>query len=238
MGELDGLHVVVTGGTGALGTALVTILVDRGAHVHVPAMDDADAARWPLAKDARVTVRAGFDLSNEDDVERFYAGVPSLWASIHVAGGYAGGPLLDTTPVTARRMLSMNAMSAFLCSREAVRRIRAGRDPEGPPPGGRIVNVAARPALVPTAGVAAYAMSKAAVAALTLSLAEELKDERIWVNAVVPSTMDTPANRGAMPGADFDAWPKVSEVAETIAFLASPRNASTRGALVPVYGRS
>ena len=81
-------------------------------------------------------------------------------------------------------------------------------------------------------------MSKAAVAALTLSLAEELKDERIWVNAVVPSTMDTPANRAAMPGADHERWPKVDEVAATIVFLASPSNTSTRGALVPVYGQS
>ena len=100
------------------------------------------------------------------------------------------------------------------------------------------MNVSAKPALVPTAGLCAYAMSKAAVAALTLSLAEELKDERIWVNAVVPSTMDTPANRAAMPDADHARWPKVEDVAETIAFLASPENKSTRGALVPVYGRS
>lgn len=236
--EFEGLDVVVTGGTGALGTALVAILLERGAHCHVPAMDDADAQRWSLTKDPRVTVRAGFDLSNETDVERFYAALPGLWASIHVAGTYVGGPILETTPVAARKLLATNAMTAFLCSREAVRRIRSGAEPEGPPPGGRIVNVAARPALVPTAGVTAYAMSKAAVAALTLSLAEELREEAIWVNAVVPSTMDTPANRAAMPNANHAQWPKVADVAETIAFLASPKNASTRGALVPVYGRS
>jgi NAD(P)-dependent dehydrogenase (short-subunit alcohol dehydrogenase family) len=238
MRDFEGANVVVTGGTGALGTALVTLLLDRGAHCHVPAMDDADAARWSLTKDPRVTVRTGFDLSNETDVERFYAGIPTLWASIHVAGGFAGGPILETTPTTARKMLATNAMSAFLCCREAVRRMRAGGEPDGPPPGGRIVNVAAKPALVPTGGIAAYAMSKAAVATLTLSLAEELRAEGIWVNAVVPSTMDTPANRAAMPTADFSSWPKVAEVAETIAFLASPTNGSTRGALVPVYGRS
>jgi NAD(P)-dependent dehydrogenase (short-subunit alcohol dehydrogenase family) len=238
MRDFEGRNVVVTGGTGALGSALVTILLERGAQCHVPAFDDADAGRWALSKDPRVTVRAGFDLSNETDVERFYATLPSLWASIHVAGGYAGGPILDTTPATARKMLATNAMSAFLCSREAVRRIRSGAAPDAPATGGRIVNVAAKPAIVPTGGLAAYAMSKAAVAALTLSLAEELKDESIWVNAVVPSTMDTPANRAAMPGADYAAWPKVAEVAQTIAFLASPGNGSTRGALVPVYGRS
>jgi NAD(P)-dependent dehydrogenase (short-subunit alcohol dehydrogenase family) len=84
----------------------------------------------------------------------------------------------------------------------------------------------------------AYSASKAAVAALTRSLAEELADSGIWVNAVVPSIIDTTANRAAMPDADHDAWPKPAEIAETIAFLASPQNAVTRGALVPVYGRS
>lgn len=238
MRDFDGLSVVVTGGTGALGTALVTILLERGAHCHVPAFDEADAARWSLAKNPNVTVRAAFDLGNEADVERFYAGVPTLWASIHVAGGYAGGPILETTPATARKMLTMNSMSAFLCSREAVRRMRAGGEPDAPPVGGRIVNVAARPALVPTGGNVAYSMSKAAVANLTLALAEEVRSEGIWVNAVVPSTMDTAANRAAMPEADHASWPKVTEVAETIAFLASPTNGSTRGALVPVYGRT
>lgn len=236
--DYEGLHVIVTGGAGALGTAVVRLLLARGAHCHVPAWDDAEAGRFPLAGDPRVTVRAGIDLSDDAQVERYYAQCPLPWASIHIAGGYAGGPILETTPTTARKMLSTNAMSAFLCSRELVRRVRSGGAPDAPPPGARIVNVSAKPALVPTAGLAAYAMSKAAVASLTVSLAEELKDERIWVNAVVPSTMDTPANRAAMPNVDPAKWPKVEDVAETIAFLASPLNTSTRGALVPVYGRS
>ncbi len=103
---------------------------------------------------------------------------------------------------------------------------------------GRIVNVAARPVLVPTAQMTAYSASKAAVAALTVSLAEELSESGIWVNAIVPSIIDTPANRAAMPDAGHGAWPKPDEIAETIAFLASPQNAVTRGALVPVYGKS
>ena len=136
--------------------------------------------------------------------------------------------------LTVMSVIDTNAVTCFLCCREAIRRIRA----TGSADGGRIVNVAARPALVPTGGLAAYAASKAAVAGLTLSLSEELAADRIWVNAVVPSTMDTPANRRAMPKADFDRWPRLPEVAATIAFLASPQTAVTRGALVPVYGRS
>ena len=92
--------------------------------------------------------------------------------------------------------------------------------------------------MIPTAGLSAYSASKAAVVSLTVSLSEELAAEKIWVNAVVPSIMDTPMNRQAMPKAEHDKWPKVSEVAATIAFLASPQNQVTRGALVPVYGRS
>lgn len=236
--SFESLDVVVTGGAGALGTAVCQRLIDAGARVHVPTIDDAEAERFSLRAEPSITLRAGVDLTDEVHVERFYAQLPGLYASIHIAGGFAGGALLDTSPTVARRMLSMNAMSAFLCSREAVRRIRSSGAPDAPPPGGRIVNVSAKPALVPGSGVAAYAMSKAAVAALTTCLAEELKDESIWVNAVVPSIMDTAANRAAMPKADFDKWPKVEEVAASILFLASPANTSTRGALVPVYGRS
>ena len=103
--------------------------------------------------------------------------------------------------------------------------------------GGRIINIGARPAIQPTGGMIAYTTAKAGVTSLTQSLAEEVKGENILVNAVLPSMMDTKANRSAMPDADFDKWPKVEEVAETIAFLASPANALTSGALVPVYGR-
>jgi NAD(P)-dependent dehydrogenase (short-subunit alcohol dehydrogenase family) len=106
--------------------------------------------------------------------------------------------------------------------------------------GGRIVNVAARPALEwrSGAGMSAYAVAKTGVAALTVTLAEEVAKDGILVNAVAPSIMDTAANRKAMPKADFSAWPKVEEVAATIAFLASPENHVTRGAIVSVYGKS
>jgi NAD(P)-dependent dehydrogenase (short-subunit alcohol dehydrogenase family) len=121
-----------------------------------------------------------------------------------------------------------------LCCRAAVNAMTGGAA------GGRIVNVAARAALEwrSGAGMVAYTASKAAVAALTAALAEEVAKDGVLVNAVAPSIMDTPANRAAMPKADFALWPKVEEVAATIAFLASPDNRVTRGAIVAVYGRS
>jgi NAD(P)-dependent dehydrogenase (short-subunit alcohol dehydrogenase family) len=106
--------------------------------------------------------------------------------------------------------------------------------------GGRIVNVAARPALEPRtgAGMVAYTAAKAAVAALTAALSEEVAKQGILVNAVAPSIMDTPSNRKSMTKANYDNWPKTEEVAQTILFLASPENKVTRGGVVPVYGRS
>jgi NAD(P)-dependent dehydrogenase (short-subunit alcohol dehydrogenase family) len=229
--DYEGRNVVVTGATGGLGEAVVRNLSGAGATVHVP-VRHPDKARALYAGLDRVRVAALADLGDESHVGAFYAGLPPIWASIHCAGGFAMSPIDETTLADLRTMLDMNAVSAFLCCREAIKAMR-GR-------GGRIVNVAAQPGVDPRrgGGMAAYTASKAAVAAITLALAEEVAGEGIWVNAVVPSIMDTEANRKAMPKADHAKWPRVADVAATIAFLASPRNAVTRAALVPVYGRS
>ena len=228
--DFSGRNVVVTGATGELGEAVARLLLAAGATVHVPARNPEKARALFEGAENRVRVAAVADLAEESAVVAFYADLPSLWASIHCAGGFAMSPIDETTIADMRRMLGLNAVSAFLCCREAVKAMR-GR-------GGRIVNVASQPGVEPRrgAGMAAYATSKAAVAALTLALAEEVAGEGIWVNAVVPSTMDTEANRHAWPNADHSKWPKLGEVAATIAFLASPKNLVTRAALVPVYG--
>ena len=174
-------QVIVTGGTGALGSAVVGALVEAGATCYVPWRHESEAQRFPFREHNR-----------------------------------------------------LNLVSCFLCCSAAVNSIsRSGH-------GGRIVNVAARHALEwrGGAGLVSYTASKAAVAALTVALSEEVAKEGILVNAVAPSIMDTPANRAAMPKADYKAWPKVEEVAATILFLASPENKVTRGAVVPVYGQS
>jgi NAD(P)-dependent dehydrogenase (short-subunit alcohol dehydrogenase family) len=226
-------HVVVTGGSGALGVAVLEALLARGARCHVPCVEREVPPGFGLASHERVTASAGIDLSSESSTRSYYESLPPLWASIHLAGGFAASPIAETSLADFQRMISMNAVTCFLTCREAVRAIRRG---DGR--GGRLVNVAARPALRPAGGMAAYTASKAAVAALTTALAEELRGEEILVNAIVPSIIDTDANRKAMPDADFAAWPKPAEIAETIAVLVSPRNALTSGALIPVYGRS
>jgi NAD(P)-dependent dehydrogenase (short-subunit alcohol dehydrogenase family) len=229
-------HVVITGGAGALGTAVVTALVETGAICHVPCFDDAEAQRFRLREHKHVVLTVTGSLADETSVSRLYQGIAPLWASIHLAGGFAAAPLSKTGVATLRQQIDMNLVSCLLCCRAAVNTMTA--DTTGG--GGRIVNVAARAALEwrSGAGMAAYTASKAAVAALTVALAEEVAKNGILVNAVAPSIMDTPANRKAMPKADYSAWPKVEEVAATILFLASPENRVTRGAVVPVYGKS
>jgi NAD(P)-dependent dehydrogenase (short-subunit alcohol dehydrogenase family) len=224
-------HIVVTGGAGALGTAVVTALVEAGAMCRVPCFDEAEAQRFRLREHEQVAVVVAGNLAEEAAVERVYQGVAPLWASIHIAGGFAFGPLRDAAVATIRQQIDMNLMSCMLCCRTALKAMAGG---------GRIVNVAARAGLEwrSGAGMVAYTVSKAAVAALTAALAEEVAKEGILVNAVAPSIMDTPANRRDMPTADYALWPKVEEVAATIAFLASPDNRVTRGAIVPVYGKS
>jgi NAD(P)-dependent dehydrogenase (short-subunit alcohol dehydrogenase family) len=212
---MQGRHVVVTGGKGALGGAVVAWFEAHGAVVHVPDI-------------------ATVDLSNEAQAVGYYAALPPLWASVQLAGGFAMAAILDTPLAELERQWRMNTVTCFLACREAVRAIRRAGSAGG---GGRIVNVAARPVVAPVAGMTAYVASKAGVAAITQVLAAELAGERILVNAVLPSIIDTPANRAAMPKADHAAWPKPAEIAEAIGFLASPDNALTSGALVPVYGR-
>ncbi len=232
--DLTGRHVILTGGAGALGTAVVARFLAAGATCHVPTIDDGPGSLGLPG----VRYLPRIDLTDESSVADAYAEVPELWASIHLAGGFTWAKLEHTSVAAARAQLEMNAITCLLCCREAVKKMRSRAIAQPAELGGRIVNVGSRGALSPAPGLAAYAMAKAAVHALTLELAEELRQEQILVNAVLPSIIDTPANRASMPDADFDRWAKPADIAETVLFLASPSNAVTTGALVPVYGRT
>jgi NAD(P)-dependent dehydrogenase (short-subunit alcohol dehydrogenase family) len=227
-------HVVITGGTGALGVAVVGALLAAGAVCHVPYRNAEEAKRFPHRDNRGVSLVALGDLADEAAVTAFYGGLDKLWASIHIAGGFAFAPISQSDKPLLMTQLESNLISSYLCSRAAITAFRRGGG------GGRIVNIAARQALESRLGanLTAYTVAKAGVVAMTIALAEEVAKEGILVNAVAPSTMDTPANRASMPEADFTAWPKVEEVAATILFLASPQNKVTRGAIVPTYGKA
>jgi NAD(P)-dependent dehydrogenase (short-subunit alcohol dehydrogenase family) len=226
-------RVVVTGGTGALGIAVVGALLEAGAICHIPYRSEDEAKRFPHREHKSVSLVALGDLADESAVNGFYGDFTNLWASIHIAGGFAFAPIGDSDKALLMGQIETNLVSAYLCCRAAVAAFRQAGS------GGRIVNVAARHALEPRQGAntTAYVAAKAGVAGLTQALAEEVVKDGILVNAVAPSIMDTPANRKSMPKADYAAWPKVEEVAATIVFLASPENAVTRGGVVPVYGK-
>ncbi len=220
---------MVTGGRGGLGGAVVDALVAAGATCHLP-QRGATSGQSPARESVRVTT--GVDLGDEAAVTAFYAGLPAIWASVHLAGGFAAAPFTDTTLAILRGQLDINLTTAFLCCREAIRKMRQNPGPDR----GRIVNVSARAALVPSGGTVAYSLSKAAVNMLTQTLAEELKSEGIAVNAIAPATIDTATNRAAMPGATHDTWAKPADIAQAVAWLVSPRDRVTSGALIPVYG--
>lgn len=224
--NLQRKNVVITGGDGALGRAVVDAFVAAGAVCHLPIFGPSGAG-FPDG----VNVAGNLNLTDENAAVAYYATLPPLWASIHLAGGFLAKAIADTTRADLERQLELNLVTAFLCCREAVKAIRKSG-------GGRIVNVAARVVEVPVGGMLAYSVSKAAVAALTRSLAVEVKGDGILVNAVLPSLIDSPANRAAMPGADFTKWPQPGELAQTILWLASPENVLTSGALLPVYGKA
>ena len=196
MPTLKDCHIVVTGGTGALGVAVVRALVAAGAHCHIPAIEsEVPADRFPKEG---VSVTLKVDLSDEAAVSGFYAKLPPIHAVVNIAGGFAWAPIADSPLKVLQQQLSMNLVSCVLSCREAVANFRTGGQ------GGHIVNISARPALNPRqgAGMTAYTASKAAVAAFTVALAEELKGESIAVIALAPSTIDTPTNRADMPKAN------------------------------------
>jgi len=231
--SFDGKRILITGASGGLGRSVVDALVAAGAHCIVPAKTtnpDSDGA--PDGGPGSITRVPRVDLTDEAAVESLYGGAGALWASIHLVGGFSMAPIAETRLADLERLLAINVKTCFLCCREAIKAIRKTGD------GGRIVNVSARPVLQPVGGVTAYVASKAAIAAMTQGLAVELSDDGILVDAILPSIIDTPSNRKAMPDADFSAWPKPADLAETIGFLASPDNRVTSGSLVPVYGRA
>jgi NAD(P)-dependent dehydrogenase (short-subunit alcohol dehydrogenase family) len=229
---LAGRVALVPGGTGALGQAVALALLGAGARVTVTARAGAAEGLRAAAGPAADRLRAvAADVTDGAAVARLVAEAAGaegrLDVLVNVVGGFAAGTLLDTDEAAGDRMLDLNLRSAYLCCRAALPpMIAAG--------GGRIVNVASRSVVPPAGGFIAYTVAKAGVIALTQALAREVRPQGVTVNAVLPSTMDTPANREAMPGADRSGWVQPASVAAAILFLAGAAAAEVTGTLLAV----
>jgi len=227
---------IVTGGTGALGSAVTLELLQSGARVAATYITDEEwTALNRRAGDYRDRLwGAKVDLTSAMALDRFVADNVERWGRVDfllcIAGGFAVGKVYQTSEETWDRMLGLNLKTVFLAARSVVPvMIRQNF--------GRIVTVSSGAILRGGgAGMAAYAVSKGADRQLTEILAEELKDHDIRVHSIMPGTMDTEANRRAMPTADFSKWVKTEEVARVIHFLLSDNARAVRSVVVPVLG--
>jgi NAD(P)-dependent dehydrogenase (short-subunit alcohol dehydrogenase family) len=227
--------VVVAGGTGALGAAVSRAFIASGARVIATYVKQAEYDALAKQVGAEL-VGVPLDVTDEAAVAKFVADTESKYVAIDAlviaVGGYVGGKQLwETDTATYNLMLNLNLRAAFVMTRAILPgMIRQNR--------GAVVNVASKAGYGHSAGAAMYAASKAGVMALFSSLAEEVKSYNINVNSIVPSIMDTPANRREMPKADFNIWPKTDDIAKVIVYLCSDGARVIRGAEVPVYGKT
>ncbi len=231
--------VLVTGGTGGLGREVTMAFLEAGATIVVTYRAAEEfAAVVSAAKKIGAPAPTGVsvDVTDEQAVEKVVAGIVEkhgrLDILVNTVGGYAGGTKLwEADPRTYDKMLQLNLKAGFVLARAVVpQMIKQNR--------GWIVNIASKAAFDHAAGGALYAASKAAALALMDSLAADVKPYSINVNSILPSIIDTAANRKAMPDADFSKWPKPEEIARVILFLCSEEARVIHGAAIPVYGRS
>ena len=225
---------IVTGGTGGLGTAVVTRLLDDGWRVVVPWIHERELER--------VERRPGLellqaDVTDQSDVEAVVSaavasdGAP-LGGLVNLVGGFATGGRVDQTPVEEfESLFTLNLRATYLMTQASLKEMLENG-------GGAIVCMGTRAAVRPFKGAAGYISSKAAVIAFAQAVAVEYLDDGIRCNVVMPSVIDTPGNRASMPNANRERWVDPAEIAAVISFLLSPEAGVTSGALVPVYGRA
>lgn len=227
--DLGGKAVAVTGGFGSLGAAVGRVLGEAGAKVAL--LDRAPAAKAPAVTGAIAI--GDVDLASadaaSDAMKTVVAKLGRLDAVVNVAGGFRWEKIEDGSIDTWDLLYQMNLRTAVNATRAAL--------PHLPADGGRVVSIGAGAAAKAGLGMGAYAASKAGVARFTEALAEELKPRGITVNAVLPSIIDTPANRADMPKADFSTWVRAEQIAELIAFLLSARASAVTGASIPISGK-
>jgi NAD(P)-dependent dehydrogenase (short-subunit alcohol dehydrogenase family) len=236
--NFSGSIVLVAGGTGGLGNTVSRAFLEEDAKVVVTYRKEEEFAALKQAAGAKASALEGFvvDVTDEGATSEFVGRVLSRHGSVdalvNTVGGYAGGvKLWELETKVFDAMLSLNLRSGYALARAVLPAMLKQKH-------GSIVNVAAKAAFDHGAGASAYAASKAAAVAMMDSLAADVKGTGVRVNSILPSIIDTAANRHAMPDADFAAWPKPEEIAQVILFLCSDKATVVHGAAVPVYGNS
>ena len=225
------MGVLVSGGTGALGSAVVRKLMDSGYTCAVTWIVERERERAEREFGGGAELIEA-DLFDPGAAARAVAEVDDLEAVVNLVGGFASGPLVhETDPEDFFRMHSLNLAPAFHLAHAAMPRMMERG-------GGAFVGVSARAALQPFPGAAGYVSAKAAVLAFVKALDAEYRSHGIRCNAILPSVIDTPANRESMPDADHSKWVRPEEIAEVVRFLVSEESKPTSGAAVPVYGRA
>lgn len=226
---------LVTGGTGQVGSVVVRFFAERGARVFVPYRTLAhwEALRASLGPLAGSVAGAQLDLGSADDAERAVTSAIERYGRLDwvlcLAGGYRPGRIAETDPTLWEELLAMNLWPTANVLRAAVPwLLERGA--------GRIVTVGARAALDPGAGSVAYAAVKQAVMTMTLAVAREVRGTGVTANCIAPATIDTPANREAMPNADYSKWVPREQVAALLWYLCSPEAAALNGAIIPIAG--
>jgi NAD(P)-dependent dehydrogenase (short-subunit alcohol dehydrogenase family) len=226
---MQGKVVVVTGANGGLGSYVTRTFLDAGATVvgtskTVQQSDFAQPGFFAIPADVATQKGAG-ELTSQ-----VMARFGKLHVLVHTVGGFAGGQsVAGTDDATMRKMMEINFNALFQIARAAIPELRASGD-------GRLIAIGSRAAVDPGPGVGAYSASKAAMVSLVRTIAAENRDAGLRANVILPGTIDTPANRKAMPSADFSKWVKPGAVASLIAWLAGDAGKDMNGAVIPIYG--
>ncbi|MDR9450024.1 MAG: SDR family NAD(P)-dependent oxidoreductase [Acidimicrobiia bacterium] len=230
--------IVLTGGTGGLGTAVVKRLAGRDYRFAVTYLVPEEARRFEkeVGVDEERLMLGRIDATNGSEIAGFFQQIVERFGAVHVVcslvGGWAGGrDVEETDDVRFDRMIDVNLRSAFATVRAAVPHLKKTG-------WGRILLVGSRAAVEAPAGQAAFNVAKAGVAVLGMTVAQELEGTGVTANVIVPSVIDTPATRKALPFADYIDWPTPDEIAAVIDFILSDDSAVISGALIPVYGRT
>jgi NAD(P)-dependent dehydrogenase (short-subunit alcohol dehydrogenase family) len=225
---------IVTGGTGGLGSAVVARLLDDGWRVVAPWIVERELERVQRRDGLELVEADLFDAAAVEQVVRAAAGSNDapLRGLVNLVGGFAAGGRVHETAIDEfEKQFRLNLRPTYLVTQASLARMVKRGD-------GAIVCVGTRAALQPFPGAAGYISSKAAVIAFAQAVAVEYRDDGIRCNAILPSVIDTPANRASMPKADHDRWVKPAEIATVVAHLLSPDSTATSGAVIPVYGRA